>query len=68
MKSVYEVIMNGNVFCCCFCMLFFYFIFCFFDFFLNHESSEVVRLGWVCIRACGGAHRRKSRFCRGIYF
>ena len=43
-------------------------IFCLFDFFLNHESLEVVRLGWVCMRACGGAHRRKSRFCRGIYF
>ena len=49
----------------CFC---FVLIFCLFDFFLNHESLEVVRLGWVCMRACGGAHRRKSRFCCGIYF
>ena len=24
MKSVYEVIMNGNVFCCCFCMFVFF--------------------------------------------
>ena len=22
----------------------------------------------MCMRACGGAHRRKSRLCRGIYF
>ena len=29
MKSVYEVIMNGNVFCCCFCMFFFFFDFFF---------------------------------------
>ena len=29
MKSVYEVIMNGNVFCCCFCMFFFCFDFLF---------------------------------------
>ena len=29
MKSVYEVIMNGNVFCCCFCMFFFFFDFLF---------------------------------------
>ena len=43
----------------CFCLIFS---------FLNNESLAVVRLGWVCMRACGGAHRRKGRFCRGIYF
>ena len=60
MKSVYVVIMNCNGFCCSF--TFYIFLF------LNDESLVVVRLGWVCVRACGGAHRRKSRLCRGIYF
>ena len=32
------------------------------------SSLLVVGLGWVCMRAFGGAHRRKSRLCRGIYF
>ena len=42
----------------CFCLIFFF----------NKEYLAVVRLGWVYMRACGGAHRRKRRFSRGIYF
>ena len=53
MKSVYVVIMNCNCFVC--------------FFILNNESLLVVGFGWVCMRACGGAQRRKSRLCRGIY-
>ena len=37
----------------CFCLSFFFEI-------LNNESLAVVRLGWVCMRACGGGHRRKQ--------
>ncbi len=58
MKSVYVVIMNCNVLDF---LLLVYFI-------LNNESLLVVGLGWVCMRACGGAHRRKSMLCRWIYF
>ena len=47
----------------CFCLIFiFYYIF------LNKEYLAVVRLGWVYMRACGGAHRKKSRFSRGYIF
>ena len=53
MKSVYVVLMNCN---------------CFVSLNFNNESLLVVGLGWVCMRACGGAHRRRSRLCRGIYF
>ena len=35
---------------------------------LVHDSSGVCGcvVGWVCMGACGGAHGRKSMFCRGI--